>query len=666
MLKIKFIFGFVLSISLLGANCDYYFSASMGSDSNDGSLNAPYQTLDKLNSLTMNDKVACLKRGDTFRGAISLKGTASGATITAYGDGAKPIVSGAIVIKNWKASTLGNGIYEADISSLTLGDSEDIVQLFVNGELMTIARFPNVNTPSDKNWLIVDSGASDYIIDEALKNYAKPNDYWKGATLRVRNYSWTFKACEISGYEASSGKLSASCLDNQLPEWGYFIDGKLEELDYPNEWYYDATSHKIYLYPPNGIDPNTLMVEAMSYKTGVNVYWNEDNVKIDNLDVRYYSQSGINVNSSQNVTIEQCDISHSYEGLSFWNAKDIIFRDNAISNTFKNFLTSSAKSDFDDGVPTISSNSFINNALYRAYGVRYDGNYNGEGLRLFGQGMRVEGNRIENIGWTGIYLKGSGEHKIYNNLVKGALATLNDGGAISIGGNSNNNEIVGNILIDSIGNVDESNGCSSTNQTPCNRHSSYGMGIGSDSGSSGHTIKDNIIANNPDMGIRLNLFSDTTVEGNVLFNNDPAIVLQGNDTTSKNNILRSNIIYAKNDQVGFDLEKEVSHGSFSNNTYCNLYTYLATKRNGIYQTLDKWQKSVDNSTNNSLCGVMNLKQLKAYHTVDSGESLITNGSFDSDNSGWPSTSTTWDNTKLDGGSLKIDSSSNTLNIGPDN
>jgi len=665
MLRLKILSSLTLSLALLGANCDYYFSSLSGDNGNDGSLASPFASLDKLNSLSMSDKSACLKRGDTFRGAISLKGTATNATITAYGEGAKPIVSGAIAISNWSASSLGSGIYEADISALTLGDSEDLPHLFVNGELMTIARYPNVDSPKDKNWLLVDSGSSDYLIDSDLATYGKGDDYWKGATLRIRNYSWTFKACEITGFVASSGKLSASCLSNQLPQWGYFIDGKLEELDYPGEWYYDKTNQKIYLYPKDGIDPNTALVEAMSYEVGVNVYWQEHNVTVENLDVRYYSDSAFNVNSSQNVTIQDCEVHHSNEALSFWNAADLSFSRNLVSDTFKNFVTANAQADFDDGTPTISDNNFSNNALYRAYGVRSDGVYNGEGLRLFGNGMKVTGNRIEDIGWTGIYLKGSGGHIIQNNLVRGALSILNDGGAISIGASSNDNTIVGNILIESVGNVDESNGCASTNSTPCTKHSSYGMGIGSDDGSSGHTIQNNIIANNPDMGIRMNLFNDTLVENNLLFNNDPDIVLQGSETTSQNNIIRSNIIYAKSDELGFYLQGDVTHGSFSANTYCNLYSYLATKRNGINYTLDQWQSSFDNASNNALCSVMQTMQLDAYAYVETGSNLISNSTFDSDTSGWTSSAVSWDGTKLDSGALQIDATQGDLNIGPD-
>jgi len=77
---------------------------------------------------------------------------------------------------------LGSKVYEADVSALPLTDN-GIHHLFVNGELMTIARYPNVDSPADKNWLKVGAGAgTDAFTDPALAAYGKPDGYWKGAT----------------------------------------------------------------------------------------------------------------------------------------------------------------------------------------------------------------------------------------------------------------------------------------------------------------------------------------------------------------------------------------------------------------------------------------------------------------------------------------------------
>jgi len=108
---------------------------------------------------------------------------------------------------------------------------------------------------------------------------------------------------EITGYTASNGKITAEGLGNQLPEWGYFLDGKLEELDHPGEWYYDATAQKVYFYPKNGANPNNLLIEGSTSSTSINVFWHEDNTTIEDFTFRNFTSAGANINSSDNVIL---------------------------------------------------------------------------------------------------------------------------------------------------------------------------------------------------------------------------------------------------------------------------------------------------------------------------------------------------------------------------
>ena len=88
---------FLLGFGYSNAQNTYHFSSSTGNDLNDGSAGSPFQTITKLNSLTLSggDKIV-FKRGDTFVGQIivSHSGT-NGAPIVydSYGTGALPILS---------------------------------------------------------------------------------------------------------------------------------------------------------------------------------------------------------------------------------------------------------------------------------------------------------------------------------------------------------------------------------------------------------------------------------------------------------------------------------------------------------------------------------------------------------------------------------------------
>ncbi len=47
-------------------------------------------------------------------------------------------------------------------------------------------------------------------VDSALADYSKPDGYWKGARLRIRTYSWMSRVFEVTGYNASTGKITAT------------------------------------------------------------------------------------------------------------------------------------------------------------------------------------------------------------------------------------------------------------------------------------------------------------------------------------------------------------------------------------------------------------------------------------------------------------------------
>lgn len=122
----------------------YYVDATGGNDSNPGSLAAPFQTLSKVNSLTLNPgESVLLKKGQTWKAQNILvpSSGAAGKVITfgAYGTGANPIIdptsrftdftlhSGAI----WKrtdtndpAQVFGDGVrmtWSADVAGLAAG-----------------------------------------------------------------------------------------------------------------------------------------------------------------------------------------------------------------------------------------------------------------------------------------------------------------------------------------------------------------------------------------------------------------------------------------------------------------------------------------------------------------------------------------------------------------
>ncbi len=628
-----------------------YYVANNGDDANDGlSTKKPWQTIDKLNTIIFADGDTILfKRSDVFRGALSPFKFPKGLTFSAYDKGDNPVIAGSVQITNWQST--GKGVYEADVSQLSLRSKNGIEHLFVNGELMTIARYPNVDSPLDKNWLQVGKSAGKgSFTDPALADYKKPNNYWKGATLRIRNYSWTLKTMEVTGYSASQGKITSKDLGTQLPEWGYFLDGKLEELDHPGEWFYDPNAKKVYLYPKEGKNPNNLLVEGSTYNIGISMGTEENDTLIENLTFQHFTDIGVKLVASANITVQNCLFKNNTTGLYSWNIADVHVVGNTFDHQLKTGMVLQAASGFDVKNSVAEYNQITNTGMYPGYGVRFDGVYQGLGISVFGKAQTVRKNYIDNTSHAGIDLKDGGYHWIENNVVTRALQILNDGGAIVI--SADGNTIKGNILVESLGNTDESNGCGSTASDPCMHHPPYGMGIGANSNYKNNLIEGNVIANNTDMGIRLNSFKNTIVRNNVIYNNDPQIAIEDKHGASSNNTVENNVIFSLHpNQIGLSLTGSKEHGKFDSNYYCNPYNQAVAIRDGERYSLARWQAEFSKFDKQSLnCD----DQFSLYKYRDASDNLFQNQTFDSDITGWKgAVSHDAGNSGLDGGSLKF-------------
>jgi len=632
--SLLFLCSLILSLSFPVYSADYYVSSSKGKDTNAGTKKSPWKTIARINQevFANGDKIL-FKRGNVFRGEIKSYKVQPGLSFGAYGTGENPVISGSLPITKWKPTThkaLPPNVYEADVSKLITvdkkGKENTLEHLFVDGKLMTIARYPNVNKPTDENWLKVGKGAgTNSFTDSTLANYSRPDGYWKDARLRIRTYSWYYRVFKITNYKATSGKITAKGLGKQLPEWGYFLDDKLEELDHPGEWYYDAATKKVYFYPLANTNPNKLLIEGTTYGIGLTISQRENNTIVEDLTFRHFTSIGLSLANSDSILVRNCRFEYNNRGISIWQMTHSLITNNTLNNQFSIGIIFNGDKALDMKHSTIVEKNEINNTgMMPVYCKRYEGTCAGVGMNVFGKGQYLRQNTVNKTGWTGIYLKAGGHHLVENNVVKNALSLINDGGAISIG--SDANTIRGNFLIESIGNVGESNGCADLNKTPCTHHPSYGMGIGSDSKFKRNLIENNTIANNPDIGIRLNAFTDSVVRNNTLYNNDPQIRVEDTMGISRNNILKGNIIYSlAPEQLGLVLTGTIEHGTFNNKFFCNPYQDIIFERKNSRYSLADWRAAFPTYEKNAtVCNI----RLNEYNVTNaSGINLLTTTNF---------------------------------------
>ncbi len=393
----KLLLGLAFMLPITAHCATYYVSSSTGDDTNDGLSQAnPWQSITKVNEILLEDNSTFLfKRGDLFRGAINTNKFPKGITFGAYGNGENPIIAGSIQITGWTITShpqLSSKVYEADVSNYIVEDNKgnvnSIQHLFINGELMTIARYPNVDSPAETNWLKVEASSNtDVFTDSALAAYNKPDGYWKGAMLRIRTYSWYYKVFEITGYTAKNGKIRATGLGDQLPEWGYFLDDKLEELDHPGEWYYDAVAKKVYLYPKNNANPNNFLVEGTTYQTGISISTGEDSTLVENLTFRHFTELGVKVIGSDNVIVRNCHFEYNTTGVSAWNSANVLITNNTFNQHFSKSIELNASSTFDVQNSVAEKNQMTNTGMFPLYCSRYPGVCYGIAVSVFGRGL---------------------------------------------------------------------------------------------------------------------------------------------------------------------------------------------------------------------------------------------------------------------------------------
>lgn len=144
--------------------------------------------------------------------------------------------------------------------------SQDISQLFVDDVMMTNARWPNAlwsdftvfnNSYWGKSAL---SSTPSKMIDNGVKNLAGSGVNATGAMaiLNIGSFN-TYVAKVLSHkpgqnfftYNNTFGNHHFKTKLNQ-----YFLEDKLELLDQPGEWYYDKTSHTLYVWNYDGLRPN--------------------------------------------------------------------------------------------------------------------------------------------------------------------------------------------------------------------------------------------------------------------------------------------------------------------------------------------------------------------------------------------------------------------------
>jgi hypothetical protein len=443
----------------------YYVDANAPSDGT-GTLEEPFSTIQAAADVMVAGDI-CYIRAGTYRETVTpAHNGAPGQPIVfeAY-QGEKVVIDGSDPVTGWTQHA--GAVYRAPMG-WDLGPEN---QVFINGVMAHLARWPNIKNDADpffdfSNYASADAGSSDgHVIDADLP--PMPDNYWQGALIWANfGHKWSSFGTRVT---SSSGQNLYYTRPSDLDGWWafpgadqaeggrgsylntniemYYLADKLEFLDAPNEWYFDHAGGTLYIQISGGSDPGNVVtakhrflafdLSGKSYVEvrGVHIFAsiismeNADHCIIDRIDAKYLTH-------------------HSMEGVSWALAwySPLKGRNGIAISGYGNKLFNSTIRYSGGSCVTIDSGSnhvIDNNDIeYCNYLHSYC-----EGISGYaGPGTLVTRNKVWNIGRTAINPRSS-IRAAYNDVAY-AMQIGDDAGAIEGAGDDGNVEVAYNWVHD--------------------------------------------------------------------------------------------------------------------------------------------------------------------------------------------------------------------------
>jgi parallel beta-helix repeat protein len=439
--------GMVGGLALLasGAAAAVHHVAAGNAATRDGSPEAPWATLQEALSRSAAGDTVRLRRGDVFReGGL----TVTRRTLEAYGDPARPRprLTGTVAVRDWSASPGRPGVWRAEVSA---GRPE---QIYADGRRLTLARYPN------EGWLFQDNDAGDNILNcAALRQHpSAASGYWVGAQVRWRVWSWWHETRRVTA-DSGAGRLTVDgrmgfVIRGDRTGCGFYLDGRLAELDAPDEWAWDAPTRTLHLYPRNGA--TTLAgVEAAVLERGLTL---QSGATVRGLRLDGYTEEGVLVTGL--ATLEDCEVEAIGDiavRLS-WDSSPSLVRGCLIREALNKGIVVNQD-------PAKAAGTVIERNRLERIGLvpGQSGSSTQQAIGIDvtnGNAVVVQLNRLTDIGYAGINTHSSSRPAtpatgfvIRRNVVRRAMATLNDGAGIRVV--CDYNTVEENIILDTIGDL---------------------------------------------------------------------------------------------------------------------------------------------------------------------------------------------------------------------
>ena len=511
----------------------YYVGGATGNDSNAGTSNSPWRTVQKCADTAPSGSICAIAPG-IYRENVKPRQD----NLTFRGSGAETIISGAeeIAPSAWQPSA--NGSYSTTLNwSMNRRNWEFLGnnQVFWDKQMLPEARWPNL---ANINYVteLTDSGAirEDNVRATAATgsgnnaSYTTPSlsqlpDFSGGKISYIVGYRSMAGTCDVTNKSGSTvnfvcnpdpgsegnrngttrveGGDNPGMLSPKANNY-FYLWGKKDFLDVPGEWFVDppqndsnASQFTLTILPPNGIDPRSSNAPRVQVKRRNYVFdlWQRSGIKIENLAI---FGATVQFESTNNITIDQVDwrYPHHFQEAPtyFYNGGTIAISVKGTNNKIINSYLAHAPAGM---IQLSGSNHLIENNVIQNVG------YVGIGVGIGGSapGTKIRQNTMFNAGRYWVQLE-KGVDVLYNDISQ-SHRRISDLGAIygwsAEGGGA---QIAYNLVHDSYGEKKSSD-------------QQYGAhGIYADDNSTGFDIHHNIMWNLTSAGLMLASYNPNSSE----------------------------------------------------------------------------------------------------------------------------------------------------------
>lgn len=666
---------FLLLISILSsyaAIAKNYYIAANGNDGNAGtSATTPWRTIAKVNasfgSIVAGDSIL-FRSGDSFYGALVIgKSGSSGRpiVISAYGAGAKPVISGFVNVTNW--TSVGNGIYQVAVP----GAKSTLNMVSINDVAQALGRYPNADAANGGYLSYESFSGSTGITDNQLTSATN----WTGAEVVVRKKLWVLDRCKVTAH--SGGTVSFTNIGSNYTGtngYGYFFQNDARTLDKFGEWYYRSSTKYLQVYFGTA-SPAAYAVKVSCIDTLLRMA-SRSYINISNIAFEGANDNALHGRTGNYVNIQHCDFNNNGTGAINVQAISNLLIENCIVN---NSLSAGIVALNSSGSNvTIRNCTVKNTGVLAGMGASGGNSYKGI-MTSAGNNLLVEYNTVDTTGYAGIDWQGSNVNVRYNlvnyfDFIKddaGGIYTYSSGTDASPGTIYTNRTVSNNIVMNGAG-------------APNGRNSStlFVTGIYLDGRTMNVNVLDNTVFNNGKNGIHCNNPQGVTIRGNTSYNNLNAVSIMRWAAVGaiRNLSIKNNILFPKlsgqraffycnsgiNEPVTTSLQSALtSLAAVDSNTYgminpvgFNFEIYAST--GGAFvstspYSFEAWKDATNHDNNGKKAA-----KLPVTHKITSlvGSNKFTNGLFNTTITGLSvfgnGVTKVWDNTgKISGGSLRI-------------